>query len=337
MATIKDVARISGFSISTVSKVVNGSPRISQPTIDKVNKAIKSLNYVPNKSARDLSRKYTKRVIFIAKVKRNMAFINPHLFEVMIGVQKTFSSKGYNMEFVGIKGNGMNTIRQIVEEKSADGILIHASVLDPEMAKYVVKSKIPHTVIGMPDFPNGVCWIDNNNELSGEIAAKHLLNIERENIAYIGGIKSDSISSMRLNGVKTELENNHCTINEELIYTTDSTQKGGYEATLKLLSRQEKPNAIICANNLIDLGCIKALNDKGIKIPEDIAVVTFDDYPYATVTNPPTTAINIDVFDLGQQAARLLIEKIKKPNYRFQTYMTIPLLVIRESTRMDYT
>lgn len=333
--TIKDVARVAGVSISTVSKVINGSPRISQPTIDKVNETIKSLNYVPNKRGRDLSSKYLKRIIFITKVKRNMSFINPHLFEVMIGAEKTFRTKGYAMEFVGIQSNSLDTIKRIIEEKSADGILVHASALDSETAKYIVKSKFPHTIIGMPDFPNGVCWIDNNNELSGEIAAKHLINIEKENIAYIGGSKQDSISSIRLKGVKTELEHNMITIDDEFIYNTNSTQKSGYQVTKELLEMPNRPNAIICANNLIVLGCMKALNDHHIKVPEEIAVITFDDYPYALITSPPTTAINIDVFDLGQQAARLLIEKIKKPNYRFQTYMTVPLLVTRESTRLE--
>ncbi|MBU1019953.1 MAG: LacI family transcriptional regulator, partial [Firmicutes bacterium] len=175
--TIKDVARITGVSISTVSKVVNGSPRISQPTIDKVNEAIKSLNYVPNKRARDLASKFTRRIVFITLIKRNMAFINPHLFEIMIGAQKAFSNEGYAMEFIGVKSKDLKMIKDIIESKTCDGILIHASALNSEIAKYIVKSKFAHTVIGMPNYPNGVCWIDNNNQLSGEIAAKHLINM----------------------------------------------------------------------------------------------------------------------------------------------------------------
>jgi DNA-binding LacI/PurR family transcriptional regulator len=101
------------------------------------------------------------------------------------------------------------------------------------------------------------------------------------------------------------------------------------------MSAENKPSAIICANNTINLACINSLTDLGYKIPEDVAVITFNDYPYATITKPPTTVINIDVYDLGKQAAYFLVENIKKPNYQFQTYVTVPLLMIRESTQID--
>lgn len=334
-STMKDVARIAGVSISTVSKVINKSHTISDATIERVNKAIESLNYTPNERARSLARKATKNIAFVTLVKRGMSFVNPHLFEIMVGVETTLAQRDFTMEFVGIKHKNMDVIKELVESKRIDGIILHASAITQEISRYIVKSKIPHCVIGMPNFPNGVCWIDNNNMLSGQLATKHILSLERERIAYIGGKKTDSISELRLAGILEELGHHMLDIPEEKIIKTDSTYQNGYNATLKLLSLEPRPNAIICANNLLDLGCMQALNDNKILLPDDIAVVTFDDYPYAIITNPPTTAINIDVYDLGQQAARLLIEKIKKPNYHFQTYMTVPLLVTRQSTRKN--
>ncbi|XFA99077.1 LacI family DNA-binding transcriptional regulator [Candidatus Izemoplasma sp. B36] len=331
--TMKDVARIAGVSISTVSKVINGSPTISQATIDRVNHAIKNLNYTPNERARNLARKSTKHVAFLTLVKRDMAFYNPHVFEIMLGSQQALSSRGYTMEFIGLKFKNLDVVKNLVESQKIDGMIVHASVITQEMTKFIVKSKIPHVIIGMPNFPNGVSWIDNDNNLSGQLATKHILSLEKEKIAFIGGKKNDLISELRLEGIKEELSHNMISMSDNHIIKTNSSFKDGYEATVKLLNDKERPNAIICANNLLDLGCIKALNDYSIKIPDEIAVVTFDDYPYAIITNPPTTAINIDVYDLGQQASRLLIEKIKKPNYHFQTYMTVPLLVTRESTR----
>jgi DNA-binding LacI/PurR family transcriptional regulator len=334
--TIKDVARIAGVSPSTVSKVINQNHTISEPTIKKVESAIRNLNYTPNERARNLARKSTKIISFITLVKRDMAFVNPHLFEIMVGAQSALAQKDYSMEFIGIKHKSLELIQQLIESKHVDGLIVHASALTQEIARYIVKSKIPHSVIGMPNFPNGVCWVDNNNNLSGQIAAKHILAIEKEQIAYIGGKTNDSISELRLEGIKEELSHHNLKIEANHIIKTNSSFEEGYNATLKLLEQKPRPNAIICANNLLDLGCIKALNDLGIKIPDEIAVITFDDYPYSIITNPPTTAINIDVYDLGQQAARLLMEKIRKPNYQFQTYMTVPLLVTRQSTRKQF-
>lgn len=331
-ATIRDVARIAGVSISTVSKVMNQSHTISQPTIDKVERAIKSLNYVPDQRGRNLVQKRTDSIAFVTGVHRGMAFENPHLFEIMMGAQKTLADRSYHMEVIGLKHRDPNAVRELVQSGRVDGILLHVSVLTPDLAKDLVKWRFPHAVIGMPDFPNGVSWIDNNNNLSGQLAVKHLLSIERERIAFIGGKAADHISGLRLEGIEEELRHHMMELPLERIITTNSMYQDGYDATVRLLAQDERPDAIICANNVLDLGCINALNDHGVNIPEDIAVVTFDDYPYAIITNPPTTAINIDVYDLGQQAARLLLEKIQKPNVHFQTFMTVPLLVVREST-----
>ncbi|AUD65935.1 hypothetical protein BK011_09650 [Tenericutes bacterium MZ-XQ] len=334
-ATIKDVARIAGTSISTVSKVINGSPTISLPTVEKVQSAIKSLNYTPNKRAQNLAKKNTNIISFITKAKRDSAFVNPHLFEVMTGAQRTLFQRGYTMSFIGLKNSDLSVIKDLVENKSVDGMLIHASVITQEIAKYLSKINYPHIIIGMPDFPTSASWVDTNNELSGHLVAKHLIGLGREKIAFIAGEKKDLISEHRLQGVKKELTDNLVAINEDYFINTNSSISASYQVTMDLLKMDPRPNAIVCANNTIDLGCIAALNDAKVIIPDEMAVVTFDDYPYAAITNPPTTAINIDVYDLGQQAAKLLLEKIRKPNSSFQTFMTVPLLVIRKSTRKD--
>lgn len=332
-ATIKDVARIAGTSISTVSKVVNGSHTISDATIKRVNEAIKSLDYKPNARARNLAKKSTRIIAFITKAKRDTAFINPHLFEIMSGAERMLSKQDYVMAYHGITHKDLDLIKEMIDDKSVDGMILHASIVTKAIADYLVKSNMPHTIIGMPTFQTEACWIDNNNTLSGQVAAKHLLAIGKEKIAYISGSKDDHISELRLKGVYKELRDNLIDLDEDLIIRTNSTHHEGYDATIKLLQLNKKIDAIVCANNMIDLGCINALKDQNIKIPEEIAVITFDDYPYAIITNPPTTAINIDVYDLGQQAARLLVEKIKKPTYQFQNYMTVPLLVTRASTK----
>ena len=102
--------------------------------------------------------------------------------------------------------------------------------------------------------------------------------------------------------------------------------------TEALLSNPPRPDAIICANNEIALGCMRALNVHKISIPTDIAVVTFDDFPFSRITDPPLTVVNIDVYDLGMQAGKMILDKIRKPNLQFQTFITLPKLIVREST-----
>lgn len=332
--TIKDVARIAQVSITTVSKVINNHPSISDKTAKKVMEVIKELNYTPNLRARSFASKKTFRVAFVVQIKANQAFSNPHLFEIMVGCQQYLYNNNYQMEFIGLrKGEFEKEIKFLIDSKNIDGIIIHVSALTPVIAKYLTKTNFAHVVIGLPDFPTSVCWIDNNNELSGRLAAKHLYETGIKKMIYLGGSKRDHISEMRLNGVQNELEDHQLHVAERDIIHTDSTYEDAYDKLKTYMMHHQKPEAIICANNTIDMACVDLLNDLGLEMPGDVSVITFDDFPYATITKPPTTTINIDVFDLGRQAAQFLLNKIKKPNHWFQTYVTSPLLVMRKTTK----
>ncbi|MDY0276825.1 MAG: LacI family DNA-binding transcriptional regulator [Acholeplasma sp.] len=334
--TIKDVARIAQVSITTVSKVINNHPSISEKTANRVKEVIKEINYTPNLRARNFASKKTMRVAFVAHIKVNTAFINPHLFEIMIGCQKHLHNNNYQMEFIGLKsGDFDQEIKYLIDSKSVDGVIVHVSALTIETSRYLIKTNFPHVVIGEPNFSSSVCWIDNNNEFSGRLAAKHLIDIGVRKIAYLGGSKKDQISETRLLGIKIELMERKINIMDDHIINTNSTYEDSYNKTQEFINNIGIPEAIICANNTIVLGCMDALNNLEIAIPKEVAVVTFDDYPYAVITKPPTTSINIDVFDLGKQAAQFLLNKIRKPNYWFQTYVTSPLLVVRKTTQSD--
>lgn len=331
--TINDVARIAQVSITTVSKVINNNPTISEKTTKRVKEVIEKLNYTPNLRAKSFASKKTMRIAFVTHTKANQAFINPHFFEVMVGCQRYLYKNQYHMEFIGLRKNELElNVKYIIDSRSVDGMVVHASALTQDIAKYLVKTNFPHVVIGMPDFKTNVCWIDNNNEFSGQLAARHLIDINRKRIAFLAGSKNDLISKMRLDGVEKELLDHNLMIRPNYLLHTESTYESSSEAVKKLMSLEPIPDAIICANNTIDLACIDTLKKLGIHIPDQIAVITFDDYPYATITNPTSSSINIDVYHLGEQAAHFLLEKIKRPNYQFQTYVTMPLLVTRQST-----
>ena len=329
-ATIRDVAKKANTSISTVSRVINRSPNISKETTKRVLKVVKELNYVPNTRGQNLARKRNSVVAFVTKVTRDTAFINPHLFEIMNGVQKALSEHNIAMRYVGWEKPSPNALKELVEGHGVDGVILHASMVRPTMAQYMVDSGFPHVIIGMPNFPSNVCWVDNNNILSGELACGHLLSIGKKKIAFIGGEKHDLISEIRLSGVEKTLKKSLLTIQDAWIAKVSSQPES---ASAVIYSwKNHLPEGIICANNSLALGCIRALKELNVKIPQDVAVITFDDYPYAVITQPPTSSITIDVYDLGLQAAKLLLEKIAQPNVHFQSYITIPLLRQRAST-----
>lgn len=332
--TIKDVAKEADVSISTVSKVINKSHTISQSTIARVNEVMKKLNYYPNQSASNFARQSTRNIVFLTKLERDVAFSNPHMFEIMCGVQKALSDKNYNLSLMSVNSDQeeKDQIKKIIAQKSADGIILHGSVINRDLTPLLVNTNFPHIMIGKPEFESQLCWIDTNNHLSGEIAANHLLECGYRKIAFIGGHENDMISLHRLQGFQSVMEQKALEIPKAFISFGDSTKDSGYIQMNQILDNVDKPEAVICENNSIALGAVKSINKRGLSIPDNIAVITFDEYPFSHIIEPVPTVVNINVFDMGMQAASTLIRKIKNPSLQVQSYTTLPELIIRRTT-----
>ncbi len=330
--TIRDVANLAGTSTATVSKVLNGSSSISAATAERVKAAMNQLDYTPNRRAQAFARRATHSIVFVTRLDRDTAFINPHMFEIMSGVQNRLRDNGYAMRLMGQQDSETDTIENIISEKSADGLILHASVVTRELAKLLSQCSFPHVVIGKPDFKNHLCWIDNNNLVSGSMAAAHLANCGRTEFAFLGGFQENAISESRLQGAEKELSENRSGFQGIHVMRGESTHTDGFRMMNALLDRFPHTDCVICANNALAFGCVNAIRERGLDIPQDIAVVTFDDYPFSRITDPPLTVVNIDVYDLGCQAASLMLDKIRRPNLHFQTFITLPVLIIRGST-----
>lgn len=332
--TIKDVAKAAGTSVSTVSKVINGHYSISEETANRVRGVIKELNYYPSASAQSFARGSTKIVTILTNLSPNTAFQNPHMFEIVAGLEETLRSKGYRLHLRGVDStNAYDIAEEIISRRSADALAIHVSVMTHPLAGLLTKLRFPHIVLGMPNFESQVCWIDNNNVFSGTIAASYLLLQGYRKIAFIGGQYYDLGSSLRLQGVKQEIVNAGFQLDEQFIWLGESTREDGFRMTAKLLDQKLLPDAIICANNYIAMGCVDALREKGMKIPDDIAVLAFDDYPFSQIIEPKLTVVDIDVRDLGKQAGKLLLDIVRHPNMQVQTYVTTSNIMERQSTK----
>lgn len=331
--TIKDVAKAAGTSVSTVSKVINGHYSISEETADRVREVIKELNYFPSASAQSIAKGATKIVTMLTNLNPNTAFQNPHMFEIVAGLEETIRSKGYRLHLRGVDAtNAYDVAEEIISRRSADALAIHVSVMTHPLSGLLTKLRFPHIVLGMPNFESQVCWIDNNNVYSGTIAASYLISQGYRKIAFIGGQYYDLGSSLRLQGVKQELQNTGFQLEDQYIWLGDSTRADGFRMTTKLLDQKPLPDAIICANNYIAIGCVDALLKKGMKIPADIGVMAFDDYPFSQIIEPQLTVVDINVRDMGNQAGKFLIDIIKHPNMQVQTYVTTSNIMERHST-----
>ena len=162
------------------------------------------------------------------------------------------------------------------------------------------------------------------------------LNLAKENgcqsVAFIGGKPEDQISARRLDGVLTVLKEHDVLLPREYVKKGESVCDSGYRMTMQILENRRRPDALVCADNYIAYGCVNALHDRGILIPEEMKVITFDDFPFSQILKPMLSVVNIDVYDMGVQAGKYILQKIKRPNLYVQSHITFPTLIIREST-----
>ena len=328
---IHDVAREAGTTIGTVSKALNNSHTISGEMTAHVKAVAERLGYRPNARAQMLARQSNREIVFMTHLPKDIAFTSPHMFEILAGAESPLASKGYTIKLRGCDtGNVCILAKDIMERKFADGLLLHASVVTRELAVLLTRAEIPHIVIGKPSFQNSLCWIDNNNQLAGELAAGHLLDLGHRAVAFIGGLEDDRISQDRLEGVKSRFKEHRLKLDAANVYKGESTVKSGADMARALIGNM--PDAIICANNLLAYGCLRMLQRKGVAVPDDISLITFDDYPLAQLVSPALTTVSIDVYEMRVSAGKLLVNKMKKPELHVQTFTTMPRLIIREST-----
>ena len=332
--TIKDVAEAAGVSISTVSKVLNGHYSISEKTAERVRGIMREMNYYPNANAQSFASGSNHTVVLLANLAPIAAFQNPPMFEIIAGLEEALCKRGYRLILRGAdETSACGIAEEIISRRSADAIAIHVGVMSHPLAAVLTRLQFPHIVLGAPDFDSQVCWIDNSNTYSGTVAASFLLSRGYKRFAFIGGKSYDLGSALRLQGVKQGLSNAGAQLEDQYIWLGESTRADGFRMAESLLSQKELPDAIICANNYIALGCVDAVNKKGLRIPKDIGIMAFDNFPFSQIIEPPLTVVDINVRDMGTQAAKFLMDIIRRPNTQIQTYITTSNIIARASTR----
>lgn len=337
--TIKEVAKEAGVSIATVSKVINRKPSISEATRAHVLEVMERMNYHPNAQASNFARKKTENIIFLAVTGLHTAFHNPHMFEILCGAQRKVREKKYNFSFIGspTREAACKEAIEIIGRKAADGLIVHGSATTPELAALLTDTNFPHIIIGRPPFSNTTCWIDINNHVSGEMAAKYLNSCGYSQIAFIGGPVTDEISRHRLKGFVSSMHLKGYTVPDSFIKYGTYSKESGFAMMEELLRGSRLPDAVICENNQIAMGAASAIKKHGMAIPENIGVITFDDYPLSQLIEPPLTVVDIDVNEMGRQAASILLKKIRNPELQIQSFATLPSLIIRSSTKAPKT
>lgn len=331
--SIKDVANKAGVSISTVSKALNDKSSVSSSTIERIKQTAEEMGYVPNSRARVFATKETKQIVFVADIPKDTAFYNPHIFEIIMGLQHSVSKSGYSLIVESVeKKEALEYISSLYKKNMADALVVHASIITKRLESLIVKSNLPHLIIGQPDYQSTLSWIDTDNTLSGAIAIRHLLKKDYYPVAFVGGKADDMISLHRFEGAERELKQNNLSFEEQYVLSTSSTIVSGMNAAKKILKMEKPPRSVLCANSVIAFGMMQELRNQKIKVPKDVAVMTFDRYPFSDFTEPRVTSVDMNMYEIGEEAGSILFKNLSHPNLRIQTFTSEPCIFEREST-----
>ena len=330
MATLKDVAREANVSISTVSRVLNTPEKVLPQTQQEVRDAVEALGYQPSRVARRLRIKDGKANL-IGLVIPDIQ--NPFFADVTRGVEDVARDNDYALilsnsdEDPGKQCVAVDTLKT----ESVDGVIVPpVGTKDPEVER-LLQEDIAVVCVDRRLESAPVDMVLANNHQGAYDAVTHLINLGHTRIGFIGGIAHISTSTERRQGYEHALRDHHLSVDADLIQEGDSRQEEGRHLTETLLDLDRPPTALFTGNNLTTLGVLSAIQTRGLRVPEDIALVGYDDIPWAMALNPPPTVMDQPGYEMGQQAACLLLERLANPDRKPTTVTLQPKLVIRQS------
>ena len=308
-ATISDVARKAGVSIATVSYVMNGTKHIQKETVDKVYQAIRQLNYQPSMAARSLMTKSTQIIgVLVSDIS------NPFFSPIVRGIEDIASKIGY-VVMVGNSDEEYSKMRKYIDVLAGhrvDGLIISPISGFEELETTLKSLDMPMVLVNRRVQGIQADIVETDNELGAYQAIQHLCSLGHKRIALISGPTEVSTYSDRLNGYKKALAQVGLPEEEELIRIGQYDYASGYRICRELFGLPNKPSAIFVSSGWLAQGVFLAVRESGIKVPEELSLVMYDETEWAPLVDPPLTTVAQDTYKMGQLAAILLLNKLGK-------------------------
>ncbi|MEX0685150.1 MAG: LacI family DNA-binding transcriptional regulator [Balneolales bacterium] len=329
-ASLQDVAKKAGVSTATVSRVLNNLNYVSHSVRTRVEKAMKDLNYSPNRVARRLRVKDGDRKLLGLLIPDIQ---NPFYVDVVRGVEELVFSKGYAVYICNFAQDyeKEKTYLNNLKSESIDGLIVAPYHEEDKMVISLVRDGFPIVCVdrGLGDIEVDLVTVDN--DAGAYKAVKHLIGLGHKRIGYVGGLQSIPTSRKRKDGYIRALEESGIPIDDSLVKFGDSKHESGKNLALEFLNMSEPPTALFTGNNVITLGALESIHSKGLNIPDDVAIVGFDDMYWSISLNPPLTAVSQPGYEIGRQAANMLFERLEEPGREPRRIVLNTKLMIRQS------
>jgi LacI family transcriptional regulator len=331
MPTLEEIAKLAHTSRSTVSRVINADPNVKESTRQRILEVIQRLNYQPNQAARSLAGGRTRILGLVIPTGVASVFTDPYFPTLIRGISSVCQDHDYSvMLWLAEPEYERRTILQVLQNGFIDGVIVSSMPINEKIVEALISSRLPFILVGRhPQHPE-IGYVDVENQSGARLAVNHLLSLGRRKIACLSGPLNTIVGIDRQKGYLSALKEHGLPFDPRLVLEGNFSEEDGYRLTHSLIPQQ--PDAIFAASDAMALGALRFLHEVNIPVPQQIAVIGFDDLPFAARSQPPLTTIRQPIFQTGATAAESLIACIENPSQAGYPQILLPTeLVIRET------
>ncbi len=330
---LAEIAKESGVSRSTVSRVINNDPRVSPETRLRVQEVIRRLNYQPNPMARSLAGGRSRIIGLVIPIGVGRIFADPYIPQLIQGVSSACSARNYLvMLWAAEPEDERSTMQKILQNRLLDGVIISSMLMDDPLLEALPGSQMPFVAIGRHPGNPHIHYVDVDNIRSSREMVEFMLRQGSRRPGTICGPLRMIAGVDRLQGYREALEQWDLPVQPERIVMGDFSEESGYAGMQKLLLQD--PDAVFAASDAMAAGALRAITEAGLQVPGDIALTGFDDMPFAARMSPPLTTVRQPILKVGAAAAETLINVIERDGNELHQVILPTELIIRESCRI---
>jgi DNA-binding LacI/PurR family transcriptional regulator len=328
--TIADIARLAGVSKSTVSRALNDSPLIGEETKARIRSIAREHNFQINIPARQLSMQQSRTIAFVTHAyHKDFSVADLFGLEIMGGISIGLAAQGYDLLVIHVDPHDTKWAHQYFDTGRVDGFILMTSSRKQTHVKALLEINAPFITWGVPQPRQKYCSVTGDNFNGGKLAGGHLASLGRRRIGFIGGPDYEMEVQQRLEGYRSALQEAGMTPDADLIEFGDFSNTSGAEAMKRLLQKSPDIDAVFVNSDLMAIAAMDAIREHGRRVPEDIAVIGYDDLSITEHSNPPLTTIRQNVPLAGKLLAQNLIQYLQSG---MATNVTIPVeLIVRKS------
>ena len=337
MTTIKDIARVAGVSVGTVSNYMNNPDLLNDDTRNKIRQTIEKLNYNPSAAARSLVMNRTMRIGLVHLISTYSNYqqeMNDSAFlELLAAINTAAAENGYSLllSAATTKNQEFSIIKKLVGEKQVDGLIFMATQENDERINFLCQKTFPFASFGRSTSCEKFSFVDVDGEKGVAQVVNYLIDLGHQRIAYLNPADGLMFAKHRWQGFCTAMMEHGIPIQEELIVESGFNEVSGRKAILQLLDLSQPPSAVIAPNDISAFGVMKGLQERGFMPGKDVSVVGFDDISLANLWHPSLTTLAQPFREIGRHLVELLLEEISG-NKKKSHLLLEPKLIVREST-----